>query len=338
MNVQELFQKFSFDDIAEALQNTHQHDESICDLASYKEAFDTLCNIKFEGKGGEVTFDVTPREHWFDEGSLPLLANGVEGDLWENIVGKEIVKPKDNPFTDAELVGAILWGATFYGFTPHKKWNPNEEFYTRYGERAQQLERKLYLPYLRNKEKISELKDFSLPMPFGIAFSLEDWDLIQYRQKHQNRPKRKRQYRMEKRIKWLKKVDKRHHLIDSIRTATGLPCNELTEKILHACAIHETWFESHTYGKRNRIEYITNLIGVYASDFCTNFCDDEIYILIHTTQDYPLSEKECQSLTDFFTSFFSNVHWNLLTGFDKHVGVELSIQFLGIHSHKNCPD
>lgn len=38
------FQKINFDDIVKALQNTHQKDESIYDLASYKEAFDTLCN------------------------------------------------------------------------------------------------------------------------------------------------------------------------------------------------------------------------------------------------------------------------------------------------------
>lgn len=330
MTVQELFRTFSFDDIVEALQNTHRHDESICDLASYKEAFDTLCHTLPSGEGGKVTFDVTPREHWFDEGNLPLLANGVEGELWGNIVGKEVVRPKDNPFTDAELVGAILWGATFYGFTPHKEWNPHEDFYTKYGERAQQLERKLYVPYLRNKKKISELKDFLSPMPFGIAFSLEDWDLIECRQEHQNRPKRKRQYRLEKRIEWLKKLDKRHHLIDTIRAATDLPHEALAERILNAKAIHETWYESHTYGKEDRVEYITNLIGIYASDFSTDFCGNEINILVHTTQDYPLSDKELQSLKDFFTSFFSNVQWNLLTGFDKHIGLELSIQFVGI--------
>ena len=333
MTVQKLFRTLSFDDIAKALQNTHQKDESICDLASYKEAFDMLCNIAPGGKGGKVTFDVTPREHWFDDGYLPLLANGVEGELWENIVGKEVIRPEDNPFTDAELVGAILWGATFYGFTPHKEWNPREEFYTKYGERAQQLERKQYLPYLRNKKKISELKDFTIPMPFGVAFSMEDWHLIKHRQAHQNRQKRKRYYRLEKRFEWLKKLDKRHHLIDNIRAATGMPYDTLAEKILKAKAIHETWYESHTYGKKDRVEYITNLIGDYATDFNTNFCDaDEINILVHTTQDYPLSETELQSLKHFFASFFSNIQWNLLTGIDIHVGIEISIQFIGVHN------
>lgn len=331
MTVQELFNQFSFDDIGKALQNMHRHDESICDLASYKEAFDTLCHIKFEGKGGKVTFDVTPPEHWFDPGNLPLLANDVEGDLWENIVGKEVVKPEDNLFIDAELVAAILWGATFYGFTPHKKWKPNEVFYTKYGERAQQIERKLYLPYLRNKKKASELKDFSLPMPFGVTFTLEDWNLIECRMEHQNRQKRKRYYRMENRYKWLMKLDKRHHLIDTIRASTGLPHDALAERILNAKNIHETWYESHTYGEKDRVEYITNLIGDYASDFSTLFADvDEINIIVYTSQDYSLADNEYQSLTDFFASFFKDIQWNLLKGCDNHIGFELSIQFIGI--------
>ncbi|MDE6689133.1 MAG: hypothetical protein K2J86_04545 [Prevotella sp.] len=331
MTVQELFNQFSFDDIVKALQNTHRNDESICDLASYKEAFDTLCNIKFEGKGGKVTFDVTPPEHRFDPGNLPLLANDVEGDLWENIVGKEVVKPEDNPFTDAELIAAILWGATFYGFNPHEKWEPNEVFYTKYGERAQQIERKLYLPYLRNKRKASELKDFSLPMPFGVTFSLEDWDLIECRKEHQNRQKRKRYYRMEKRYKWLMKLDKRHHLIDTIRTSTGGAHDVLAERILNAKAIHETWYESHTYGKKDRIEYITDLIGYYSSVFSTLFTDvNEINIIVYTSQDYSLADNEYQSLKDFFASFFKDTQWNLLQGCDNHIGLELSMQFIGI--------
>ena len=78
----------TFDDIAAALRYTHRNDKSIQCLAGYKEAYDTLSNIEFNEEGGEVTFDVTEREHWFDKYNLPLLANGVEGDLWENIVGK----------------------------------------------------------------------------------------------------------------------------------------------------------------------------------------------------------------------------------------------------------
>lgn len=131
MTVKELFTIVGFDAIVKALQNTHRNDRSIKCLAGYKEAFDIICNTEFEGAGGEVTFDVTPKEHWFDPGNLPLLANNVEGDYWENTVGKTVIRPDDNPFTDAELAGAILWGMTFYGFTKHSAWSPREERYTK---------------------------------------------------------------------------------------------------------------------------------------------------------------------------------------------------------------
>ena len=113
MTVQELFNTIGFPAIAEALRHTHRNDKSTECLTGYKEAFDILCNIPFNGCGGAVTFDVTPRERLDDEESLPLLANNVEGDYWENIVGKAVVRPDNNPFTDAELAGAILWGRRF---------------------------------------------------------------------------------------------------------------------------------------------------------------------------------------------------------------------------------
>lgn len=141
MTVQELFNTIGFPAIAGALRHTHQNEESTECLTGYKEAYDILCNLPFDGCGGEITFDVNPREKWDDEDSLPLLANNVEGDHWENIVGKTVVRPDDNPFTDAELAGAILWGATFYGFTPQDRWHPYDESYSKYGVLAERLER-----------------------------------------------------------------------------------------------------------------------------------------------------------------------------------------------------
>lgn len=187
MTVQELFNKIGFPAIAEALRHTHRNEKSTECLTGYKEAFDILCNLPFDGCGGEITFDVTPREKWDDEDSLPLLANNVEGDHWENIVGKTVVRPDDNPFTDAELAGAILWGATFYGFTPHDRWHPYDESYSKYGALAERLERKQFLPYLRNKKTIRRLSDYSVPCRLVVAFTMEEWDYIHVRLQHQNR-------------------------------------------------------------------------------------------------------------------------------------------------------
>lgn len=64
MTVKELFLSVGFENVLSALRNTHRNDRSIENVAAYKEAFDVICLTEFEGEGGEVTFDVTPKEHW----------------------------------------------------------------------------------------------------------------------------------------------------------------------------------------------------------------------------------------------------------------------------------
>ena len=137
MTVKELFNSLTFDEVAEALRYTHSGDRSVAKcMAAYKESFDYFRHLDFKGDGGEVTFDVMPRKEWFTPGLLPLLAKNVEGDYWENTVGKTVVYPQDNPFSDAQLAGAILWGMTFYGFTPRNLWRFTEKCNSRYGIKA----------------------------------------------------------------------------------------------------------------------------------------------------------------------------------------------------------
>lgn len=87
MTVKELFLSVGFDNVLKALRNTHRNDHSVQNVAAYKQAFYQICLTEFEGEGGEVTFDITPREEWYEPNSLPMLANNVEGDYWENTVG-----------------------------------------------------------------------------------------------------------------------------------------------------------------------------------------------------------------------------------------------------------
>lgn len=80
MTVKELFDNLTFDEVIAALRSTHRNENSIKCVESYKMAFDLIRHIDFKGDGGEVTFDVSPRNEWFSPGSLPMVANNVEGD------------------------------------------------------------------------------------------------------------------------------------------------------------------------------------------------------------------------------------------------------------------
>lgn len=332
MTVKELFNSLTFNEVINALRNTHRNDRSIEGVVAYKEAFDVICLTDFEGEGGEVTFDVTPKEKWDSPDSLPLLANNVEGDHWKNTVGKTVVKPEDNPFTDAELAGAILWGMTFYGFSRHAGWSPREERFTSFGERAERLERKLYLPYIRDKREKRRLKSKE-GMPFGIAFSMETWERIHHCEKHQNRAKRKRYYRLKKRIAQLKRLDKRQHLIDTIHEKCGFHDPQLESRIMTAGSINETWRDSHVADLANRTNYLEDLLTNYFPTF-RDICGsgEELLIAAYTSETTPLTDEEERQLRNVVRSFEPKVSITFIKGVDNEAKADIALQFIIISS------
>ena len=334
MTVQELFNQMGFDAIMDALRNTHRNEPSIKHPAMYKQAFDNLSTLTFDGEGGKVTFEVTPREEWFTPHSLPMVVFGVEGDYWNNIVAKEVVRPEDNPFTDAELAGAILWGATFYGFTSHNQWHPREEIYSEYGRRARELELRQYRPYIRDKKILKQLKkdDF----PYGnIAFPMEIWDKIHIRESHQNRHKRKRFYRLEKRIEQLKNLDKRVKKIDEIQHDTGKNIEDLKNRIMQAGSIIPDWRECHLHDGENRVDYATDLMTNYfptASDILG--IGEEFIVIFYTLPENKLTLEERNKLEDFLTSASGSTKVNFYDGVNPEQDFPLVIEFVGISKNK----
>ena len=336
MTVKELFLSIGFDNVFKALQNTHRNNRSIQNVAGYKEAFDIICLTEFKGEGGEVTFDVSPRDKWYEDHSLPLVADNVEGDHWNNTVGKTVVRPDNNPFTDAELAGAILWGMTFYGFTRHTKWSPLEERFTSYGKKAEALERRLYLPYIRDKEEKRKLKSND-NMPFGIAFTLEVWNQIHCGEKHQNRSKRKRFYRIKKQISELKRLDKHQHLIDTLHDKSGLYDQQLECRIMNARSIHVFWRESHISDLSSRVDYLTDLLTKYfptLSDLCEGY--EEMLIVAYTSETTPLTNEEEQCLKNVIASSekIQPTKVTFINGIDNDVKDEIALQIIVIYPIK----
>ncbi len=332
MTVKELFLSVGFDNVLEALRNTHRNDRSIESVVAYKEAFDIICLTKFEGDGGEVSFDVTPSEKWSEPRALPLIANNVEGDYWKNTVGKTVVKPDDNPFTDAELAGAILWGMTFYGFTRHAGWSPREERFTSFGERAARLERRLYLPYIRDKREKRKLKSKEA-MPYGIAFSMEVWNQIHHGEKHQNRSKRKRFYRLKKRIVELRHLDKRQHLIDTIHQKCGFYDPQLECRIMTAGSVYETWRDSHVNELASRTNYLEDLLTNYFPTF-RDICvgAEELLIVAYTSETSPLTNEEERHLRSIIQLFEPKISVTFIKGVDNEAKADIALQFIVILS------
>lgn len=326
MTVKELFKSVEFMAIADALQCSLSSDKSVRDIASYKESYDILCNTEFEGKGGEVTFSV------YSDG---VLADGVEGDMWSNIVGREVVCPEGHSYTDAELAAWILWGATFYGFTPMNSWSRDRrEIYNEYSEREHILYQRLYRPYIRDKRILLVMKQLAKQAaPRGLAMALEDWVSIRCRKVHQNRAKRKRYYRLKKRIEQLSKLSRRQDLIDRLVATTGECDSAISNRIMKAKAISETYRESHTYGKIDRADYLVDLLSNYAEvigDFCES--GDEMIVVIYATESNPVTDEEKYTLHKFLREEAEkcNIRLRIFSGVEDSIGDELALMFIVI--------
>ena len=334
MTVKELFQKEGFSAIMTAMRHTHKHEPSTIDSASYTESYDELCNTVPEPNDGVVTFDVSPRDKWESSHWLPLLANNVEGDYWEQIVAREVIRPEDNPFTDAELAGAILWGATFYGFTRRSSIFWNREPISKYGIRAAQLRIKMDLPYFSSKQTQQMLKKRIKENPSDYALPMEDWDSKHIRMQRLNRSKRKRIYRIEQRAKWLENLEMRVRLIQSLRTFTGEQLGEIAAKIMDAETIYDHWRESHVAGKSDRVSYLIDLNTYYAPTL-TEYCQDygeEVLVLVLTGKSYPISLEEETRLHQQLEQELGSIglRWQILKGVDDKDTSELSLQFVCI--------
>lgn len=342
MTVQELFKSLSFDEIAGALQRTHFRDVEnfIGQSAEYKMAYDQFCHISPQGDGGEVTFDLASAESLANPEVKALLANNVEGQEWEEILQKEVIRPASQNVTDAELAGAILWGSTFYGFTPHSMarcfdscFNDDSPFATQ----AYRLEIRRMLLFIKDKEQRRELKKLSKGNPDGVPCDIETMRYLWNRRKHLNRSKRKREYRMLKRDEELWKMNRLYHDVERFRKFGTIEergfMENLIEKIYKAKSVNDVMLESFAYDKTARVEYLKELLDKYACEMKgLEKSDSKLTIIIWSSEDYPLQPEERKRLCEFLMKFF-NLPASLMQivfGETKAENPEIQLQFISI--------
>ena len=166
-------------------------------------------------------------------------------------------------------------------------------------------------------------------MLFGIAFTRETWNQINFRQEHQNRSKRKRFYRMEKRIAQLKRLDKRQHLIDTLHEKCGFDDARLEEKIMNAGSIAETWRESHVADLSQRAKYLEDLLTNYFPTYYEfDFDADGLLIVAYTSEKTPLTAGEESDLKSFLHSPDTKMPIIFIKGIDNETKSGIALQFI----------
>ncbi len=242
--------------------------------------------------------------------------------------------------TEAEMAGSILWGATFYGFTPHSQERCFGDFFnddSPFATQAYRLGIREMLPYITDKEERRELKKLSKGNPDGVPCNSETIRYLWERRKHFNRSKRKREYRMSKRQDELWEMNRIYHYVErlckfgNIETAGFLV--SLIKQIYHAESVNDFMLESFAYGENDRVGYLKELLDKYACEMNGPAnSDSKLTIIIWSSESFPLNSDERKQLHEFLMKFFAlpATSIQIVSGVTQAENPEIQIQFISI--------
>ena len=297
-------------DIIEPMKK--KYPDALLSISRYKEDYDIILNTVFSGEGGTITFH--------PDGNSD--AYMVEGDRYFNIVGMEVVLPDNGAVTAAEAAAEILWCSAPFGRYGEIDWALFEGHEAdKYALQAKRLDIKIALPYCRDKKIRRELKQQMISTSENLCLSAEadDWFVSGERKlwgKRQNRSKRKRKYRMKKRRDELFRQSELHKEIDLLEATIGPVSERLKQLLLSSSSIETIYYESQTYGKIDRIDYIADLLlnPLYNSKKYLNPTKkQECICVLYTTPEHPCTTAEHNRIIEILGKYFGSMPWQLFT-------------------------
>ena len=304
MKLKELLLSTDFDMLIPALKK-----EGYLGIRQYREAYDILCHLipadESEIKDPKIRVEwVKPVEGYEDEEPYINVYN-CEGDLWECNVAKEVVVANDCNISKEEVLAKILWSCTFYGYTPQTLKDTFEDrvehkMHTSYGTMARKLEQKFYLNYLPGHKKREVLETMKLFSHDSISMSMEDWNYCKKRIAKASNIRKKRDYRMQKRIDYLDYREKYEGLRDKFMGGKDITFHDM-DFIYDGFSMLLTHMETHTYGESSRVDYLKKLIKYIEMDSDNEFFNlQKLVVLCKVSSLHPLSLKEEENIKSEF--------------------------------------
>ena len=304
MKLKELLLSTDFDALIPALKK-----EGYLAIRQYREAYDILSHIapanESEIKNPKIRVEwVKPIEGYEDEDPYINVYN-CEGDLWECNVAKEVIVDDACRLTKEEVIAKILWSCTFYGYTPQTRQDTFEDrfehkMHTCYGTMARKLEQKFYLNYLPGHKKREVLESMKLFSHDSISMSMEDWDYCNKRIAKASNIRKKRDYRMQKRIDYLDYREKYEGLRDKFMGGKDITFHDM-DFIYDGFSMLLTNMETHTYGESSRVDYLKKLIKYIEMDSDNEFFNPQkLVVLCKVPSQHPLSYSEKEEIRNEF--------------------------------------
>ena len=302
MKLKELLLSTDFDMLIPALKK-----EGYLGIRQYREAYDILSHIapanESEMRNLEIRVEWVKPMEGYEEPYINVY--NCEGGLWEHNVAKEVVVADDCKLTKEEVIAKILWSCTFYGYTPQTLKDTFEariehKMHTCYGTMARKLKQKFYLYYLPGHKKREVLKRMRLASLDSIAMSMEDWNYCKKRIAKASNIRKKRDYRMQKRIDYLDYREKYEGLRDKFMGGKDITFHDM-DFIYDGFSMLLTNMETHTYGESSRVDYLKKLIKYIEMDSDYEFFNPQkLVVLCKVPSQHPLSSDEKEEIRNEF--------------------------------------
>ena len=304
MKLKELLLSTDFDMLIPALKK-----EGYLGIRQYREAYDILCHLipadESEIEDPQIRVEwVKPVEGYEDEEPYINVYN-CEGHLWECNVAKEVIVDDACRLTKEEVIAQILLSCTFYSYTPQTTQDTFEDriehkMHTCYGTMARKLKQKFYLYYLPGHKKREVLKRMRLASLDSIAMSMEDWNYCKKRIAKASNIRKKRDYRMQKRIDYLDYREKYEGLRDKFMGGKDITFHDM-DFIYDGFSMLLTNMETHTYGESSRVDYLKKLIKYIEMDSDYEFFNPQkLVVLCKVPSQHPLSSDEKEEIRNEF--------------------------------------
>ena len=281
MKLKELFDKYTFDEILPYLKAIEP--ERGDSMYQFREALDLLKHMEPSKEDcGEVRIEWSQDE---DDEDKYISVHPLEGVRWDMGLAKEVVVAEDVHLDEKDVAAHCLWSITFWGFGDEPDPEDGGPF-AYHRKQRNKYDEALYRIQLSHWKHTTPRKYRWKGHPLCTD--------IDYREReNKNRSKRKRDYRVECREKYLEMHSQRENFILKL-TRCGAFQREDVDYLHQVDEGQYFPYDSRTRDVSTRIDYILESINKYQDvDFSPY---NDAIICLRASSEYPVTEAEKEKL------------------------------------------
>ena len=284
MKLKELFDKYTFDEIFPYLKKIDP--EKLDAMHEFREAFDLLRRMEPSKEDcGEMHIEWSDDE---DEADRYITVNHIAGDMWSDALAKEVVLSEELDLNEMNMAAHCLWEITYWGF--EDELDPEERNPLEYPpEQLNKYDVALYKIRLSHWKHTTpkRYRNKDYPLYMNVEYS------IKRIRSNKNRSKRKCDYRVECREKYLEMHSHREDLIMKLVRSGAFMREEV--EYLHQVESGQYYpYISRTWDVGKRIDYILESINKYQQLDFSQY--DDVILCLRASSEYPVSEAEKERL------------------------------------------